>query len=53
MKCAEELNFLVLVVNDYINTLPASSKIAIGEKSQDCFNKLEAALNKKQPKNED
>jgi len=44
MKCKDEIQYLVLVVNDYINNLPLSSRIAVGEKAQNCVQAIENAL---------
>jgi hypothetical protein len=45
MKCKNEFEFIVLALNDYMNTLPVATKIALGEKLQYCANSIEAVLN--------
>ena len=45
MKCKNEFEFVVAVINDYLNTLPPSSKFALGEKLQTVCGTIEQTLN--------
>ena len=44
MKYKNEFEFLVLVLNDYLATLPVASKMALGEKVQHCVTAVEQGL---------
>lgn len=44
MKAQEELNYLALIVQDHINTLAPSSKVAVQERAQQALNAVVAGL---------
>lgn len=44
MKYKNEFDFVVLTLNDYIMTLPMSTRVALGEKVQQCITVIEAGL---------
>lgn len=44
MQHKQELDYIVLVLNDYLNALPMSSRVAVGERVQHCVSTLERAL---------
>lgn len=44
MKCKEEFEYIMLLINDYLNTLPASSKVAVAPQAQRCANEIVAVL---------
>lgn len=44
MKHQQEFEYIILTINDYLNTLPQSSRIAIGERLQHCVAAIEQTL---------
>lgn len=44
MKCKQELEYLAMVAQDFINKQDRSAQIALAEKSQTCVSKIEQAL---------
>lgn len=44
MKCKDEFEYMMLLVNDYLNTLPASSKVAVAPQAQRCATAIATAL---------
>ena len=44
MQCKQELDYIVLVLNDYLGSLPMSSRVAVGERVQVCVSNIEQAL---------
>lgn len=44
MQAKQELEYIILVVNDYLNALPTSSRVAVGERAQQCISTIEQVL---------
>ena len=44
MKCKQELEYLAMVVQDYIAKQDRSVQIALAERAQHCVNTIEQAL---------
>ncbi len=44
MQPQQSLEFLSMIVQDYLNTLPRSAQIALADRAQQCVNSLSQAL---------
>lgn len=44
MQVKQELDYIILVLNDHLNTLPQSSRLAVAERVQHCIAQIEQAL---------
>lgn len=44
MICKDDFQYVVILINDYLNTLPPSSKIAVAAHAQIAVGNIEKAL---------
>ncbi len=44
MKCKAELEYLAMIVQDYLSKLDRSAQMAVAEKAQYCVNMIEREL---------
>lgn len=49
MKCKDEFEYIMLLINDHLNTLPASSKVAVAPQAQRCASAIAAVLQEVTP----
>jgi hypothetical protein len=45
MLCQNEIDYLIMLAQDYVNTLPGSSKVAVAEHADKCLKSVIAHLN--------
>ncbi|AMQ66132.1 hypothetical protein AAY80_076 [Stenotrophomonas phage vB_SmaS-DLP_6] len=49
MQAKQELDYIILVLNDHLNSLPQSSRLAVAERVQHCISQIEQALGNNTP----
>jgi hypothetical protein len=49
MQVKQELDYIILVLNDHLQSLPQSSRLAVAERVQHCIAQIEQALSNNTP----
>lgn len=49
MKCKDQFEYVMMLINDYLNTLPPSIKLAVTPHAQQCASAIAAVLQEGAP----